>query len=73
MGKNHFRRPVPACCYVVSQLSARGDEWGDDGAGKPKIANFKVTVAVDEQIARLKVSMQDSTRVEILESAKYLI
>ena len=41
-----------------------------NGSGEPKVADLEETVAVDQEVARLEVTMDDPGRVEVLEACR---
>ncbi len=48
-------------------------EIGDIGSSQSEVADFQVAVRIDEQVARLQVTMQDASRVDVLEPSEKLV
>jgi len=71
--EDDFGGAVPARGDVVGELRRRGHEVGDVGAGEAEIADFQVAVAVNQQVARFQVPVQDTCGVQVLQAAEDLI
>ena len=72
-GKNDFRCAVPSRGNIVCQACRRCHQSVDIGTCQAKVTDFQIAVGVNQQISRLQITMQDSTGVNVFQTAKDLI
>ena len=76
LAQNDFWCAVPPCDDVFSEgVCKLGITIGElfDAASQPEIANFQVTVRVDEQVAWFYISVHNVCRVKKHKSAEQLV
>lgn len=71
--QNDFRSSVPTCGNVVCHLSRLSKQVRDLRSGKAEVAYFQVAITVDQQVARLEISVKNAGRMEVLEASQDLI
>ncbi len=69
LSKQDLRCSVPKCFNLVS----KGFDWETKSSCESEISNFKSSSAINEKILRLKVSVDDSPGVTIVDSVAKLI
>jgi hypothetical protein len=60
-GKHNLRGSVVSCRNISGHL-------GVLNTGKAKIADLEIAILVDENVARLEITMNDTCRVDILKT-----
>jgi len=76
--QHDLRGPVPPRCDILCHealitSSFRGATAGSITPCETKIADFELTVGVDEEISRFEITVKDVRRVYVLETAKSLV
>ena len=69
LSKQNLRRPVPKCFNLVG----KSFNWKAESPRKPEISDFKSASAINQQILRFKVSVDDSSGVAIVYAIAKLI
>lgn len=70
--QQNFRRSIPSGGHIICQLLIFFF-WGQHCASQPKVANDKLAIAVDQNISRFQVPMNDLPFVQIVQAQKNLI
>lgn len=78
--KHNLRCAVPPCSNILRHQpevrdapARRGTSSGRITACQSEVANLKLAICIDEQIARLQVAVKHVRRVDVFKSAKSLI
>jgi len=71
--QNDFRSSIPTSRDVVCHLSRLSKQVRDVRSGQAEVAYFQVTITVDQQVARLEISVKNARRVEVLKATQDLV
>lgn len=71
--KHDFRRAVPSRGDVLGHVTSVFLRINRKAAGKTKVTNLELTVGIDEEVARLEISVEDIGGVDVLEAAEDLV
>ena len=71
--QHNLWRAIPSRCDVFCHVACV--LFGIDGEAscQTKVGNLQLAVGIDEQVTRLQITMKDVGRVDVLETAKYLV
>ena len=72
-GEHQLGGAVPARRHVLGHERGVVLGRGRESAGHPEVADLELAVAVDEEVARLEVAVEDASRVDVLESPQDLV
>ena len=72
-GKHDLRSSVPSCCNVFSHVACIFFRVDAETSGQTEIANLKLAVGVNEQVTRLKITMQDVGAVNVFQATENLV
>ena len=64
--KHNLRSSVPSCCNIFSHVACIFFRVDTETSGQTEIANLKLAVGVNEQVTRLKITMQNIGAVDVL-------
>jgi hypothetical protein len=64
---------VPSRSHVFSHVSSIFLGINRETSSKSKVANLQLAISVDQQIARLQITMKDISRVDVFQSAENLV
>jgi hypothetical protein len=71
--KHDLRGSVPSRCNIFSHVACIFFRVDAETSGQTKIADLKLAVGVNEQVTRLKITMQDVGAVDVLQATENLV
>ena len=71
--KHDLRSSVPSRCNIFSHVACVFFRVDTETSGQTEIANLKLAVGVNEQVTRLKITMQDVGAVDVLQATENLV
>ena len=71
--KHDFRCSVPSCRNIFRHVSCVFLRVDAETPGQTEIANLELAIGVNEQVARLEITVQHVSTVDVLETAEDLV
>ena len=72
-GENDLRSPVPSCGNIVGQYRVGRLQLLNVGSSQTEVANFEITVRIDQQVAGLEIPVVNAGRMDVFESTENLV